>query len=175
MSTPMHLSFQLKKSKADENGKAPIYARITINGNRTEFSIKRYTEPSRWISKAGVVKGNNEESKSLNSFLNTVRFKLNEQYRQLLESNKAITPEIVKNAYLGIKEKGKSIVEVFQYHNSQVKELIDKDFAFGTYERYCTALRHTQEFLQWKYNVSDLEIKSIFFYQSPDDKNIIPG
>lgn len=161
MSTPMHLSFQLKKSKADETGKAPIYARITINEIRTEFSIKRSVDPEKWVSNAGVVKGTTEESKSINAYLATVRLKLNEHYRLLMEANKPISAETVKNAYLGISEKGKTIIEVFQYHNKQVKELLNKDFSYGTYERYCTALSHTQEFIQWKYNVSDLEIKQI--------------
>jgi len=157
----MHLSFQLKNSKADESGKAPIYARITINGLRTEFSLKRYLLPEKWVSGAGVAKGTNEESKTINAFLSTVRLKLGEHYRVLMEANKPITPETVKNAYLGILEKGKTIIDVFRYHNSQVKELLDKDFSFGTYERYCTALSHTQEFIQWKYKVSDLEIRQI--------------
>lgn len=69
MSAPMNVSFQLKKSKADETGRAPIYVRITINGVRAEFSIKRTVEPGKWISAAGVVKGNSEDSKHLNAFL----------------------------------------------------------------------------------------------------------
>jgi hypothetical protein len=157
----MHLSFQLKKSKADETGKAPIYARITIKDVRTEFSVKRTADPEKWISNVGLVKGTNEESKSINTFLATVRLKLNEHYRTLLEANKPITAETVQNAYLGITEKGKTIVEVFEYHNSRVKELLGKDFSFGTYERYCTALSHIKEFILWKYNVSDLEIRQI--------------
>ena len=50
MNTSMHVSFQLKTSKVDEFGKAPIYTRITINGIRTEFSTKRYIEPLKWIA-----------------------------------------------------------------------------------------------------------------------------
>ncbi|MER3463930.1 MAG: hypothetical protein C4329_05445 [Chitinophagaceae bacterium] len=127
-----------KKSKADETGKAPICARITINEVRTEFSIKRTVDPEKWVSNAGVVKGTTEESKSINAYLATVRLKLNEHYRLLMEANKPITAETVKNAYLGITEKGKTILEIFQYHNNQVKELLSIDFSFGTYERYCT-------------------------------------
>lgn len=108
-----------------------------------------------------MAKGTNEESKTINAFLSTVRLKLGEHYRLLMEANKPITPETVKNAYLGILEKGKTIIDVFRYHNTQVKELLDRDFSFGTYERYCTALSHTQEFIQWKYKVSDLEIRQI--------------
>jgi integrase len=78
-----------------------------------------------------------------------------------LEAGKSITAETLRNAYLGIVEKGKTILEVFQYHNSQVKQLINQDFSIGTYEKYCAALNHTEAFIQWKFKVSDLEIKNI--------------
>ena len=157
----MHVSFQLKTSKVDEFGKAPIYTRITINGIRTEFSTKRYIEPLKWIAKAGVAKGTTEEVRNLNAHLAAVRTKLYAHYNSLLETSKAITTETIKNAYFGITEKGKTLVEVFEYHNQQVKSLIDKDFAAGTYERYCTALKHCKEFMLYKYKVSDIGLKQI--------------
>lgn len=98
MSNAIHLSFQLKKGKAEEMGKALIYARITINGLRTEFSIKRSVEPQKWISNAGIVKGTTEESKTVNAFLTTVRIKLQEHHRKLLEADKHITTVTIKNA-----------------------------------------------------------------------------
>src|SRR5688500_15002428 len=161
MSAPMNVSFQLKKSKVDEVGQVPIYVRITINGCRTEFSIKRSVEPHKWISSAGVVKGNSEDCKSLNAFLATVRLRLNEYYRASLENKQAITAEAIKNAYLGVTDRGKTILEVFEYHNLQVKELLNKDFSFGTYERYKTALSHTKDFIEWKYKLPDLELSRI--------------
>jgi site-specific recombinase XerD len=161
MSAPMNVSFQLKKSKADEVGRVPIYVRVTINGFRTEFSIKRNVEPHKWISSAGVVKGNSEDCKSLNAFLATVRLRLNEHYRTLLENKQAITAEAIKNAYLGILERGKTILEVFEYHNGQVEALLNKDYSFGTYERYKTARNHTRDFIEWKFRVADLDVNKI--------------
>ena len=93
MNNQMHLTFQLKTSKVDEQGKAPIYSRITINGLRTEFSIKRSIEPTKWINKAGVVKGSTEEARSINSHISTVRSKLFHHYNHLLETGKHVTPE----------------------------------------------------------------------------------
>lgn len=161
MNNAMHLSFQLKTAKKNESGKAPIYARLTINDVRTEFSIKRFIEPEKWISKAGIAKGTTEDIKTLNASIVAIRTKLCNHYNRLLESDKLISVETVKNAYFGLTEKSKTIVEVFEYHNAQMKSLIDKDFASGTHDRYCTALKHTIEFLQHKYNVSDYSIKNI--------------
>jgi hypothetical protein len=96
MSAPMNVSFQLKKSKADELGRVPIYVRITINNVRTEFSLKRFVEPTKWLSSAGIVKGNSEESKNLIAFLAAVRLRLNEFYRELLLGQETITVEAIK-------------------------------------------------------------------------------
>lgn len=161
MNNSMYLSFIMKVSKKDALGNAPIYARITINGVRTEFSIKRSLHPSKWIPKVGVAKGTTEEVKTLNAHLSAIRSKLFQHHNAMLETNKTITPETVKNAYFGITEKSKTLIEVFEYHNSQMKALIGKDFAEGTHERYCTALRHCKEFMKCKYNVSDFPIKQI--------------
>lgn len=161
MNNAMHLSFQVKYSKKNEFGKAPIYARITINEVRTEFSLKRFIEPDKWINKAGIAKGNTEEIRGLNAHIMAVRTALFQHYNRLLETGKAITADTVKNSYFGITEKSKTIMEVFQYHNNQMKSLIGKEYSFGTHERYATALNHTKEFIEYKYNVSDYPIKQI--------------
>lgn len=161
MNNAMHLSFQVKSSKKNEFGKAPIYARITINEVRTEFSIKRFIETDKWVNKAGYAKGNSEEIKTLNAHIIAVRTQLFQHYNKLLEAGKSITVEAVKNSYFGITEKSKTIMEVFQYHNDQMKSLIGKEYSFGTHERYATALNHTKEFIEYKYNVSDYPIKLV--------------
>lgn len=157
----MHLSFQVKSAKKNEFGLAPIYARITINEVRTEFSIKRLIEPGKWVNKAGYAKGNSEEIKTLNAHIASVRTQLHQHYNKLHEAGKTITTEAVKNSYFGITEKSKTIIEVFQYHNDQMKSLIGKEYSFGTHERYATALHHTKEFIEYKYNVSDFPIRQI--------------
>jgi site-specific recombinase XerD len=161
MNNAMHLSFQVKSSKKNEFGKAPIYARITINEVRTEFSTKRFIEPEKWVNKAGYAKGNTEDIKTLNAHIAAVRTQLFQHHDKLLQAGKVLTAEAVKNSYFGITEKSKTIMEVFQYHNDQMKSLVGKEYSFGTHERYATALNHTKEFIEYKYNVSDFPIKQV--------------
>ena len=47
MNNAMHLSFQVKPAKKNENGQAPFYVKLTINEIRTEFSIERFIEPKK--------------------------------------------------------------------------------------------------------------------------------
>ena len=53
------------------------------------------------------------------------------------------------------------LVPIFKDHNNKIKELIGKEYAPGTLERYTTSLKHTIEFMQWKYNISDIDITKI--------------
>jgi site-specific recombinase XerD len=53
------------------------------------------------------------------------------------------------------------LIPIFQDHNNKIKELVGKEYAPGTLERYKTSLKHTEEFLQWKYQISDIDITKI--------------
>ncbi len=44
------IHFWLNMAK-EKNGIAPIYARITVNGKRTEISLKRYQSVTSWDTK----------------------------------------------------------------------------------------------------------------------------
>ena len=53
--------FYARKSKMTKGKLAPIYVRITVNGQRLEHSIQRYVEVARWSVAAGRAKGNSVE------------------------------------------------------------------------------------------------------------------
>jgi hypothetical protein len=62
---------------------------------------------------------------------------------------------------LGKNEKPHMLLEIFQLHNDQVSQLVGKDFAHGTLERYKTSLKHTGSFIQWKYKADDIDIRKL--------------
>lgn len=53
--------FYLKKYKITNQGKTPIYARITVNGKRSDIAIKRTIEENSWNAKRGMAKGSRQE------------------------------------------------------------------------------------------------------------------
>jgi hypothetical protein len=57
--------------------------------------------------------------------------------------------------------KSKSFIDVFKDHNEKLHQLINKDFAKRTHERYETALRLTNLFLQAKYKTEDIDIQDL--------------
>ena len=42
-----------------------------------------------------------------------------------------------------------------------MEALVGFEFSKGTAERYRTSLKHTVDFLQWKYNISDIDIRKV--------------
>jgi hypothetical protein len=63
------VTFYLRKYKMTTDGKAPIYVRITVNGHRTDLSVKRSIDSANWNAKKGMAKGSREEIAKLNNYL----------------------------------------------------------------------------------------------------------
>jgi site-specific recombinase XerD len=161
MKTKVSILFYAKRAKASVNGLVPIYTRITINGKRIELSTNRFVEISKWSSEAGKMKGTSEEARSINSHLDMLRIQIIDEQMELIHQKIPVTTESLKNKILGVEERQRMLVPIFQDHNNKIKELIGKQYAPGTLERYTTSLKHTVEFLEWKYKVSDIEINKI--------------
>ena len=154
------LLFYPKKKKGNSE-MSIVYMRITVDGKRIEVSSGRTIKTKEWNSSAGKLAGNSSQSKLFNSFLEGIRTRIFESYTYLLNDRKTITCETLKNKFLGNGKRKVTIVEAFQDHNNQIKELIGRGFAHGTWERYETSLKHTQQFMMWKYNISDIDVKEI--------------
>ena len=161
MNRTFNLLFFVKKSKVLANGTAPIYLRITIDGKQTEIAVKRYILPNKWNSSSQNVSGNSEEARTLNAYLKTFENQVYEAEHFLIKDKEPITTESLKNKILGVEEKAHMLIPIFQDHNNQIKTLLGSEYAKGTLTRYTTALKHTVDFLKWKYNVSDIDIRKI--------------
>lgn len=155
------LHFYAKSTKSNSVGLFPIYVRLTIDGKRLEYSTKKFIDPAKWSSSTSRMKGNSEEARSINSILDFIKNKINEIQFELLKDGISFTIDEFKNRLLGTSERTRTLIPIFQDHNNKIKALIGKEYAAGTLERYETSLKHTKEFLLWKYNVSDVDILKI--------------
>ena len=161
MKTKVSILFYAKKAKAAANGLVPIYTRITINGKRIEQSTNRFVEISKWSTEAGKMKGSSEEARSINNHLDLLKSQIRDAEMELIHKKIVVTTETIKSKLLGVDERARMLVPIFQDHNNKIKELVGKEYAPGTLERYTTSLKHTIEFMQWKYNISDIDITKI--------------
>jgi len=155
------LLFYLKKSKADREGRAMIYLRITVNGRRAELSTGRKVQPHKWNPAHSIVQGFSPEIGQLNVYLAKMRTDLYKQVEKLKENDLPLTAISLRDAYLGKDRKYKMLLEIFQEHNDQVENLVGQDFAAGTAERYKTARKHLADYILLEYNKDDIPVKRV--------------
>lgn len=153
--------FYPKGNDVDKNGLAPLYMRITVDGKRSELSVKRKINPEKWNSQAGKMKGTTQEIRELNRFMDHTRAKVNMIYDRLMEEGLEVTPLLIKNAFLGKSKISKMTLDIFKNHNDKIAALVGKDFAPGTIERYCTAKKHVEAYIKKEYKVADIPIKKV--------------
>ncbi len=161
MQTTFSTLFYPRGNDIDKNGNAPIYLRITVDGKRSEFSIKRKIPLTKWNSEAGKLRGTVQEVRELNRYLDSIKNKVNKIHEHLIEKETFVSAEIIKNTYLGRSKKHKMVLVLFQEHNDKVERLIGKDFALGTAERYKTAKKHVGDYVQKEYKVEDIPVKDV--------------
>ncbi|MGO4819720.1 site-specific integrase [Flavobacterium sp. W22_SRS_FP1] len=161
MKTKITVLYYLRKSKVNAQAQMPIYQRITINGQRFDVSTGLFVEEQKWSSEASKMKGNTEEARMFNGRLDMMRAIVYETEKKLFMNQIEITFENFKNEFQGKKERERMLIPIFQEHNRKVKELVGQEYAPGTLERYETSLKHTKNFLFWKYNLTDINIEKI--------------
>jgi site-specific recombinase XerD len=132
-----------------------------VNTKRFEFSTNKSINPDKWSSEGSKVKGTSEEARTINSHLDYLKNQILQAEKKLIKKDISVSSENLKNELFGLTETKRMLVPIFQDHNNKIKELVGKEYAPGTLERYTTSLKHTIEFMQWKYNISDIDITKI--------------
>ncbi len=161
MNAKLSILFYAKRAKTNANGLIPIYLRVTVDGERIELTTKRFTHPDKWSVEGNCMKGTSAESKATNSYLDTLKARIFEYQQELIRNDDLVNAENMRNKILGIEKRSHMLIAIFQNHNNEVKALIGKDFAAATHVRYETSLKHTVDFIKWKYKVSDIDIRKI--------------
>jgi len=131
----------LKGLMMAERKRVLVGLRDTYCGNFTNsFTSAGYEwDPEKWDAKSGRALGHKrEETRQLNSFLETMQSKIYEAQRELLNKGQEVTITSVRNKLRGIAEDNEpkiTILEVYRNHVEEVKALVGKEYALGTLKK----------------------------------------
>lgn len=157
--------FYIKRSNPNKNGNVVIMGRITIDGERAQFSTKLDIHPDKWDNKMGRAKGNSTNVARLNRALDNIRGKASLHYNRLMDDNGYVLPCKIKNALFGIEEKGKTIMFYFEKFNAQYKQKVGTMVTRTTYLRYELAKNRLADYLKISKGIEDIpftEINTVF-------------
>lgn len=153
--------FYLRKNYLNKEGKAGIMIRLTLNGEVSQFSSKLDIEPDMWDVKQGKASGNSAKARQLNTLLEEMRRSIRNHYHEIELREAYVTAEKVRNAFLGIETKQRTLLELFKKHNDDARKLIGISKTPATLAKYDRCYRRMEEFMQYQYKVSDIALKEI--------------
>ncbi|QCX39875.1 site-specific integrase [Aureibaculum algae] len=134
-----------------------IYARITVDGQRTEISLKRCIQVCNWDNSKARARGISSNSRILNKYLDHVYGQLLDCHRQLLEEFKIISAKSIKARYLGEDDQLKTLNELIKYHNTNMVSVLKS----GTMKNYYTTEKYLNKFLVKKLKTNDIYLKQL--------------
>lgn len=160
--TTFGLLFYIRRDKTNKKGEAPVFMRLTINGERADASIKRFIEPHAWNSAKGKANEKSRGGKDLNLYLDAISANILRIQRDLELDKKEVSAQIILNRYLGKEQLDRhTLMEVFRAHNEKCRALSGISLAPGTVIRYETSLRLTEAFLRTTYKKEDCYLDEI--------------
>lgn len=140
-----------------EVGNIKIYARVSVNGKRAEFSLNRDLSVSLWDEKRKRGKGHSNYVISLNKYLDQVFTGLHEAHRQLLQEDVDISSAAVKSRFLKEDDSGKTLLDLITYHNTTMATILRP----GTMKNYYSTERRIKKFLKEELSVEDILLKKL--------------
>lgn len=147
-----------RRNKADKE-KALLYARITVDGEAKEISLKETIAVAEWDSKSETVTGKSIRVKSINHMIGETRQGIKEKYRWMKAEEMEITAESLKQFYLGdaIPQKGKQLFDLLDYFT----KIFEVKLKNGGFKNYKTTIAYVKAFSQAHFGGKTVYLKQV--------------
>ena len=109
------------------------------------------TKPPAKVSKRSVI----------NEKLENIKTNIGKQYQRLCDRDSYVTAEKVRNAFLGMGDDCRLLLQTFDEYLAGFLKRVGKDRAYSTYEDYCQRRRRLASFLEYEYRVKDIPFKEL--------------
>lgn len=115
--------FLARKGKKDPDNSL-IYMRITANGQRVKFSLKRKVPTELWDKKRGNVRRTSLASRRTQQYLNQISSEVFDAYDGLRREGAVVTPQAIKARFLREDEDQVTLLGALDYHYKVAKTTI---------------------------------------------------
>ena len=149
------------KRQSEKHGQVPVMGRITINGTMSQFSCKLSVRASLWDAKANKASGKSLEAQRLNEKLENIKTNIGKQYQRLCDRDSYVTAERVRNAFLGMGDDCRLLLQTFDEYLAGFLKRVGKDRTYSSYKDYCKRRRRLASFLEYEYHVRDIAFKEL--------------
>lgn len=153
--------FYIKRNALLRSGRAPIMGRVTIAGQRAQFSTRLSVAPGAWDVGLNRVLGRSSEVARINRELETMRLELENCYDELRYVNPHVTPVEVRDRFLGQTIRQESILSLFELHNERYRRQIGITRSASSCYKYDAVLQHLRGYLAHKSPTGDMPLAQL--------------
>jgi len=161
MNKSFQVIFILRHDKIDKQKRIPIYLRITLDGDKTEISLKKKIANEQWNLIRGEPKQNTQDLIQLSLYLNSQKNLVHDVYSELSITRQYITLKKLKDRLLGNEINKDTLIALAQHHNIEFENLIGVKYSYGSYKNYKTSLLYLVEFVKKKYKKNDIALHDL--------------
>ena len=156
------IRFVAQKKKCNAEGKAPIFARINVNGEMSHFTTSVDVDPDKWLPKMGRVSGVSKQAKEANSLLDNLQLLIRQKYNDLTLLGETVTASRVKAAVTSTDERSYNLLEICDEFIRDYQKLAKTGTVTQcTFQRYVLTRERLAEFIKGQFGTSDKAISSI--------------
>ncbi|NDV83135.1 site-specific integrase [Bacteroides sp. 51] len=160
MKSTYHVLFYIRKTRPNKDGSVTIAIRITIDGKSIEFNPKLFINPLIW-NPIGRAEGRTKEAKVINDAIDKIRSDLKNHYNEIYERDGYVTPEKLRDAYLGLGVQKYTLLSMYDSLVEQKRNLVDKAIRSTTLSKYTATRKRIEDFLFHQYNKKDIPLKEV--------------
>ena len=157
----MKVLLYLKKSGKDKQGKAPIMGRITLGKSIAQFSCKLSCNPDLWNPRESRMDGKSREAVEVNARLESLLLSVQTAYQSLLSKGCPFDATDIKEEFQGSVQSKCMLIERMDRLIKEKENHIGIDIKEGSIFGYYSTRTHLQNFIQKRYNVSDLAFSQL--------------
>ncbi|SFU78238.1 Site-specific recombinase XerD [Pustulibacterium marinum] len=149
--------FWINRARATSKSENVIYARLTVTGQITNFSLKRKVKTQLWDGKLQRSKGKDPMNQDLNAFLDETYAELFQLYKELRQTPTPVTGELIKAHFLGTVKKQYSLEDIMEYHTDAMQGVLHPH----TLRHYQTSQRYIRKFVREKLKREDIFLSEL--------------
>lgn len=139
--------FYIKRNAPLRSGLVPIMGRITINGQRAQFSTRLAVPPVAWDVGQNRAIGRSTEMVRLNRALDEMRIGLERCYDELRKARFAVQPREVRDRFFGAESGAEGLLHLVRRHNEAFRSCVGVSRSLSTLYKYRSVERHLEAFL----------------------------
>lgn len=152
----------LTRKRVNSNGLASISVRISISGDKAEFSSLQFVKPEMW-SQTGRAIGRTKEATTINDALDKIKIALDKHYKAILEKDGYVTADKLRDTYLGKIVRKHTVLSLYDIKVEQKRNLVGKTIRDTTLAKYLATRKRVGDFMVYKYKKEDMPIRDVDF------------